>query len=221
MIRGCVPKKLMVYASHFRRELDHASGFGWTVPSATFDWSTLIANKDEEIARLERVYTANLEKAGVRIAKTRTVLEHGNRVRLATGETVRAGHTLLATGSTPNLGRNIPGLKHVISSNELFYLSKQPKRILIQSGGYIALEFACIFAGLGFEVTVVYRGKDVLRGFDQDVRAHVRREMERAGIRILTECVVKRVEKLGDEHNSYLSDGSIIASRSSLLRHWP
>jgi glutathione reductase (NADPH) len=212
VIRGCVPKKLMVYASHVRHELDEAAGFGWTIPPATFDWATLIANKDKEIARLEAAYTANVEKSGARVVKTRAVFEDAHTLRLGTGERVAAANVLIATGGTPNHGDAIPGIEHVISSNEVFHLPALPKRIVIQGGGYIALEFACIFAGLGSDVTVIYRGENILRGFDEDVRAHVRGEMEKSGITILTGCVVSRVDKHGDVLTTHLSSGSSIAS---------
>ncbi len=149
----------------------------------SFDWPTLIANKDREIARLETAYTANLDNAGVEIAKSRAVLEDAHTVRLlASGERVRAGHVLIATGAAPYPGETIPGIEHGISSNEAFHLAELPRRILIQGGGYIAVEFACIFAGLGSEVTLVYRGENILRGFDDDVRTHLREEMKRRGI---------------------------------------
>ncbi|HEX7881458.1 MAG TPA: glutathione-disulfide reductase [Afipia sp.] len=212
VIRGCVPKKLMVYASHVRHELDDAAGFGWTIPEATFDWATLIANKDKEIARLEAAYTFNVEKSGARIVKTRAVFEGAHTLRLGTGERVNAKYVLIATGGAPNHGQAIPGIEHVISSNEVFHLKTFPKRIVIQGGGYIALEFACIFAGLGADVTVVYRGENILRGFDEDVRAHVRKEMEKSGITVLTGCVVTKVDKHGDAFTSHLSNGSSIAS---------
>lgn len=212
VIRGCVPKKLLVYASHIRHEIDDAAGFGWSIPSATFDWPTLIANKDKEIARLEAAYTANVEKSGARVVKSRAVFEGANTLRLASGEAVRAKHILIATGGAPNHGRAIPGIEHVISSNEVFHLPALPKRILIQGGGYIALEFACIFAGLGSDVTLVYRGDNILRGFDDDVRKHVRTEMEKDGISILTGCTVDKIEKHGDEFTSHLSNGSSVAS---------
>ena len=212
VIRGCVPKKLLAYASHIRHEIDDAAGFGWTIPAASFDWSTLIANKDEEIARLEAIYTANVEKAGARIVKSRAVFEDARTLRLDDGKTVRAKYILIATGGAPNHGRAIPGIEHVISSNEAFHLPDLPKRILIQGGGYIALEFACIFAGLGSDVTLVYRGDNILRGFDDDVRAHVRAEMEKDGITLLTGCTVDKIEKHGDEYTSHLSNGSSIAS---------
>jgi glutathione reductase (NADPH) len=212
VIRGCVPKKLLVYASHIHHEIEDAAGFGWTIPQATFDWPTLIANKDKEIARLEAAYTANVEKAGARVLKTRAEFVDANTLRLANGETVRSKYVLIATGGAPNHGVAIPGIEHVISSNEVFHLSSLPRRILIQGGGYIALEFAGIFAGFGSDVTVIYRGENVLRGFDEDVRTHVRSEMEKAGITILTGCTVNRVDKHGKDFTSHLSNGSSIAS---------
>jgi glutathione reductase (NADPH) len=212
VIRGCVPKKLLVYASHIHQEIEDAAGYGWTIPQASFDWPTLIANKDKEIARLEAAYTANVEKTGARIFKTRAVFEDAHTLLLASGERVRAKYVLIATGGSPNHGAPIPGIEHVISSNEAFHLPKLPKRILIQGGGYIALEFACIFDGLGSDVTVVYRGDNVLRGFDEDVRAHVRGEMEKRGITILTGCTVTAVDKHGKDFTSHLSNGSSIGS---------
>jgi glutathione reductase (NADPH) len=212
VIRGCVPKKLFVLGSHVRHEIADAAGFGWTIPTASFDWPTLVANKDKEIARLEAAYTANVEKSGARIVKTRAVLEDAHRLRLATGETVSAKYVLISTGGAPNHGDAIPGIEHVISSNEAFHLKRLPRRILIQGGGYIALEFACIFAGYGSDVTVVYRGDNILRGFDGDVRTHLRSEMEKEGITILTGCTVKAVDKHGEEFTSHLSNGSSIAS---------
>jgi len=212
VIRGCVPKKLLVYASHFHQEFEDAAGFGWTVGEPTFDWSTLIANKDKEIARLEAAYTTNVEKSGAKVIKTRAVLEDAHTIRLASGEKVRSKYVLIATGGAPNHGAAIPGIEHVISSNEAFHLKKLPRRILIQGGGYIALEFACIFAGLGSDVTVVYRGDNILRGFDEDVRTHVRSEMEKEGITILTGCTVTKVDKHAHDFTSHLSSGSSIAS---------
>src|SRR6266513_1453848 len=212
VIRGCVPKKLLVYASHIHHEIAAAAGFGWTIASATFDWPTHIANKDKEIARLEAAYTSNVEKSGARIVKTRAVFEDPHTLRLATGEAVRAGHVLIATGGAPNHGPSIPGIEHVISSNEVFHLTALPKRIVVQGGGYIALEFACIFAGFGSDVTLIYRGENILRGFDDDVRAHVRAEMEKEGISIITGTTVDKIEKHGKEFTTHLSNGSSIAS---------
>jgi len=212
VIRGCVPKKLLVYASHFHQEFEDAAGFGWTVPQPTFDWPTLIANKDKEIARLEAAYTTNVEKSGAKVLKTRAVLEDAHTLRLASGEAVRARYVLIATGGAPNHGEAIPGIEHVMSSNEAFHLPQLPRRIVIQGGGYIALEFACIFAGFGSDVTVIYRGDNILRGFDEDVRTHVRSEMEKAGITILTGCTVTKVDKHAHDYTTHLSNGSSIAS---------
>jgi glutathione reductase (NADPH) len=217
VIRGCVPKKLMVIGSHVRHEIEDAAGFGWSIPPVTFDWPTLIANKDKEIARLEAAYTSNVEKSGARIVKTRAVLEDAHTLRLANGETVRAKYVLIATGGAPNHGRRIPGLEHVISSNEAFHLPELPRRIVIQGGGYIALEFAGIFASLGSDVTVIYRGDNILRGFDDDVRTHLRAEMEKQGITILTGCTVDRVDRHGREFTSHLSNGSSVASEQVMF----
>jgi glutathione reductase (NADPH) len=153
-----------------------------------------------------------VERAGARVIKTRAVFEDAHTIRLATGGTVRSKYVLIATGGAPNHGAAIPGIEHVISSNEVFHLDALPRRILIQGGGYIALEFACIFAGLGSDVTLVYRGDNILRGFDDDVRAHVRGEMEKEGITILTGCTVNKIDKHGKEFTSRLSNGSSIAS---------
>src|SRR3984885_8373121 len=155
VIRGCVPKKLFVIGSHIPHEIEDAAGFGWTIPPVSFDWATLVANKDKEIGRLERIYTANAEKAGATVLKTRAVLEDAHTLRLTDGKTVTAKYVLIATGSAPNHGPAIPGIEHVISSDEAFHLPELPKRVVIQGGGYIALEFAGIFAGYGSDVTVI------------------------------------------------------------------
>src|ERR1044071_1147716 len=196
VIRGCVPKKLLVYASRFADEFEDAAGYGWTVPEPSFDWPTLIANKDREIARLEAAYTTNLERAKVEIVKSRAVIADPHTVRLADGRMVRAKYILIATGGAPSLGKDIEGHEHVISSNEAFHLEELPKRILIQGGGYIAVEFAGIFNGLGSEVTLVYRRENILRGFDDDVRNHLRAEMEKRGINIITKRIVEGIEKV-------------------------
>ncbi len=207
VIRGCVPKKLLVYASRFAEEFEDAAGFGWTVPEPKFDWATLIANKDKEIDRLEKAYTANLGRAKVEIVKSRAVLVDPRTVKLSTtGETVRAKHILIATGGWPSLGKDIEGREHVISSNEAFHLKELPKRILIQGGGYIAVEFAGIFNGLGSEVTLVYRGDNILRGFDEEVRNHLRTEMEKRGIKVLTKKIVEAIEKVNGGLDVELSD---------------
>jgi glutathione reductase (NADPH) len=207
VIRGCVPKKLLVYASRFAEAFEDAAGYGWTVPEPSFDWATLIANKDREIARLEAAYTANLDRAKVAIVKSRAVLLDPHTVKLvATGESVRAERILIATGAAPHMGADIMGLEHVISSNEAFHLRELPKRVLIQGGGYIAMEFATIFNGLGADVTVVYRGENILRGFDDEVRTHLRNELEKRGIKIMCKRLVEGVEKVEHGLDVELSD---------------
>jgi len=210
VIRGCIPKKLLVYASRFNAEFEDAAGFGWTVPHASFDWTTLIANKDREIARLEAAYGATLAKAGVKVVKTRAALLDAHTIQLADGPRLRARYVLIATGGAPSYGDPIPGIEHVISSNEAFHLTDFPRRVLIQGGGYIAVEFAGIFAGLGSHVTLIYRGENILRGFDDDVRQHVRVEMEAHGIRVLTGCKVAAVDVVGGHFMARLSSGNQI-----------
>jgi len=208
VIRGCVPKKLLVYASRFADEFEDAAGYGWTVPKPSFDWATLIANKDREIDRLELAYVGALERAGVRIVRSRAVLEDPHTVFLeATGERIHARHILVATGAAPHLGPPIMGIEHVISSNQAFHLEALPNRVLVQGGGYIAVEFAAIFNGLGAEVTLVYRGENILRGFDEDLRAHLRTEMEKRGIRIITGQTVTGVDEARGSFRAQLSDG--------------
>jgi glutathione reductase (NADPH) len=210
VIRGCVPKKLLVYASRFHGEFEDAAGFGWTVPHATFDWATLIANKDKEIARLEAAYGSLLEKSGVKVVKNRATLTDAHTVQVANGDRVKAAHVLISTGGTPSYGDKIPGIEHAISSNEAFHLPELPRRVVIQGGGYIAVEFAGIFAGLGSHVTLVYRGENILRGFDDDVRQHLRMDMEKHGIRVVTGRTITAIEQTGTHYSVQLSSGNHI-----------
>ena len=196
VIRGCVPKKLLVYASRFRDDFEDAAGFGWSVGESRFDWPALIANKDKEIARLEGIYRKNLERAGVAIFESRAVLEGPHTVRLLKPhKTVRAKTILVATGGWPNVDAELEGREHVITSNEAFHLKDLPKRVVVAGGGYIAVEFAGIFAGLGAETTLIYRGPKILRGFDEDLRDALMEELPRRGIRIVTDTVFTRIEK--------------------------
>lgn len=212
VIRGCVPKKLLVYASRFSDEFEDAAGYGWSVPKPTFHWPALIANKDREIARLEAAYTNTLERFDVALVKSRAALEDAHTIRMATGAHVRAETILISTGAWPHLGPKIPGLEHAISSNEAFHLPELPRRIVIQGGGYIAVEFACIFAGLGSKVTLIYRGENILRGFDDDVREHLRNEMRARGITVTCGHTVIALEKSGDEFITRLSDNSVVTA---------
>lgn len=213
VIRGCVPKKLLVYASRFPESFEDARGFGWQVPAATFDWPALVAAKNKEIARLEQIYQGTLQRAGVTVIEERAEVAGENSVRLvSSGRSVTAGKILVATGGTPSFGDKIPGLEHVISSNEAFDLEQLPKRIAIYGGGYIAVEFAGIFAGLGSEVTLVYRGDKILRGFDEDLRDHLTDAYTKRGIRIVTERTFARIEKTEAGLVGHLDDGSTVAA---------
>ena len=199
VIRGCVPKKLFVYASKFAEEFEDAAGFGWDVGESRFDWEKLVDAKDREITRLEAIYRRNLERAGVEMFDSRAVVEGPNTVRLMTdGREISAKTILIAVGATPNVDANLPGGEHVITSNEAFHLSDFPKRIVVAGGGYIAVEFAGIFSGLGAETTLLYRGEEILRGFDDDLRKALHEEMEKKGISVVCEDVFTSIEKAGD-----------------------
>lgn len=197
VIRGCVPKKLMVYASEFSDAFTDAAGYGWTVGETSFDWKKLVAAKEAEITRLEGIYATNLGKAGVEIFSARAELLDAHTVRLSTGETFTAKHILIAVGGTPFIP-DFPGSEHVICSNQIFDLKEQPGRILIVGGGYIACEFACILKGLGTEVTQFYRGAQILRGFDDEVRGLVANEMMGRGVDLHLGTDVTRIEKTKD-----------------------
>ncbi|MCB1482078.1 MAG: glutathione-disulfide reductase [Rhodobiaceae bacterium] len=211
VIRGCVPKKLMVYASRFPAEFEESAGFGWSVDNWSFDWKTLIANKDAEIARLERAYQSNLEKAGVTLFSSYARLEDAHTVRLIDEDrTVTAETILIATGGTPNIDESLPGREYVISSNEVFHLEEIPGRIVIAGGGYIAMEFASIFAGLGAETTLIYRGPEPLRGFDDEVRAHVRSEMAQNGVNFVLGETFTKIEKAASGLIGHTSSGKAL-----------
>jgi len=196
VIRGCVPKKLLVYAAHFAEDFTDAQGFGWTVPPAQFSWSSLIEAKDKEISRLSSIYEKNLVGSKVDVLHGAAHLVDAHTVTL-NGKPISAKHILVATGGTPFVPP-IPGIEHAITSNEVFDLQQLPKSVLIVGGGYIAVEFAGILNGLGAQVTLCYRGEQVLRGFDDDVRAHLVEEMEKKGITVLLQSDVVRLDKLSD-----------------------
>ena len=209
VIRGCVPKKLLVYASHFHEDFEDAAGFGWQVPEARFDWPSLIANKDQEIARLEGIYRRLLDGAGVEMHGGRAVLVDPHTVEVG-GRRMTAGIILIATGGHPFIPDH-PGIEHAITSNEAFHLSELPRRVAVAGGGYIAVEFAGIFNGLGSEVTQIYRGPRVLRGFDEDVRATVDAEMAKKGVAFRYNTVIDRVTKRPDGAlDVALTDGSAL-----------
>lgn len=196
VIRGCVPKKLLVYAAHFAEDFADAQGFGWTVPPAEFSWPRLIEAKNREIARLSSLYEKNLlgSKVDVMHGAARLVDAHTVAVN---GQHITAEHILVATGGTPFVPQ-IPGIEHAITSNEVFDLPQLPRRVLMVGGGYIAVEFAGIFHGLGAQVTLCYRGEQVLRGFDDDVRAHLHDAMVKKGIAVRLHEDVTQIEKRSD-----------------------
>lgn len=213
VIRGCVPKKLLVYASRFPDEFEDARGFGWTLHGADFTWSSLVMAKNREIARLEGLYRTGLEKAGVTIFSARAAFEDPHTLRLSSADgtadrTVTAERILIAAGGRPDLGDPIPGLEHAITSNEAFDLPALPGGIVIYGGGYIAVEFAGIFAGLGSAVTLVYRGEKLLRGFDEDLRDGLMEAYRARGVRIVTERRITAIEQSGGRLAARLDDGA-------------
>jgi glutathione reductase (NADPH) len=196
VIRGCVPKKLFVYASQYSEHFEDAAGFGWTVGESTFSWEKLIEAKDKEIGRLEGLYRKGLENNKAVIFDSRAVLVDRHTVRIVkTGETLTAERIIIATGGAPSMPASLEGHELGISSNEAFHLKALPKAIAIAGGGYIAVEFANIFHGLGVETTLIYRGKEILSRFDGDLRRGLHKAMEEKGIRIILEDVFTKIEK--------------------------
>jgi glutathione reductase (NADPH) len=193
VMRGCVPKKLLVYGAHFADDFEDAAGYGWTVNGSKHDWPKLMAAKQKELNRLEDVYHRLLREAGVDEITGTGKLVDAHTVDV-NGKTYTAEHILIATGGWPSLP-DVPGIEHAITSNEALDLEDLPKRIVIVGGGYIAVEFAGIFNALGAEVTVIIRGENILRGFDQSMRDALRDEMQKKGITVLSGCQVKSIEK--------------------------
>ncbi len=198
VIRGCVPKKLYVYASRFADDFADAAGFGWTVGPTSFDWPSLVAAKEKEITRLSAAYRANLEASGAKLIEERATIVGPQRVRLASGLELSARHILVAVGSRAVLLPGVEGLELAITSNEAFDLPVFPRRLIVVGGGYIAVEFSSLFQRLGSEVTQVMRAPNVLRGFDDDMRAGVRDAMARAGVKHRFGCLPVRIEKRPD-----------------------
>jgi glutathione reductase (NADPH) len=218
VIRGCVPKKLLVYASRFADDFEDSIGFGWSSSGVSFDWPTLIANKDREIARLEGVYKRMLEAAGVQAFASRAVLRDRHTVALeADGREVTARYILIATGATPVRSGMIAGVEHAITSNEAFNLGALPERIVIFGGGYIAVEFAGIFNGLGAATTLVYRGPEILRGFDDDLRRGVREAMTRRGVEVICGAALTAIEGTPGALRATLTTGGTIEADQVML----
>jgi len=207
VIRGCVPKKLLVYAAHFHEDFEDAAGYGWSVPQAEFSWPRLIEAKNREIARLEGIYENLLAKAGVTFMRGRARVVDAHTVEVE-GKRHTARHILVATGGWP-VKPDIPGAELGITSNEAFELTEMPRRVLMVGGGYIAVEFAGIFRGLGAEVTLSYRGSEILRGFDDDVRSHLRGQIEAKGMRVLLRNELTAIERHGGALRVRTSDTDI------------
>jgi len=206
VIRGCVPKKLLVYASHFAEDMHAAKGYGWTIGERSFDWKTLIANKDAEIDRLNGLYLNTLSSNDVELFQTRATLVDAHTVDVG-GKLVSADKILIAVGGWPTMP-DVPGIEHAITSNEALHLEEQPERIAIVGGGYIAVEFAGIFAGLGSKVVQLYRGEQILRGFDHDIQNHLADEMRNKGIDVRVHTNVTNIEKTTKGLTLTLTDDS-------------
>ena len=220
VIRGCVPKKLLVYAAHYREDFEDARAYGWSA-RPEFNWSTLIANKNREIAQLEDFYRTLLKTSGVRLIEGRARIVDRHTIAIA-GRSYTATNILVATGGWPTLPA-VPGIEHCITSNEALELAELPRRVLVVGGGYVAAEFTGIFHGLGSAVTVAYRGEQILRGFDVDVRQHLHQELLRKGVDIRLDCDVTRIERrpdgtlearllAGDRHDTAVVDAVMYAT---------
>jgi glutathione reductase (NADPH) len=199
---GCVPKKLLVYGAHYAEDFGQAQGYGWTIDGATFDWKTLIANKDREIQRLNGIYRSILVDSGVTLLQAHARLVDAHTVEVD-GKRYSAEHILIATGGWPHVPE-IPGREHAITSNEAFYLDALPRRVLVVGGGYIAVEFASIFHGCGADTKLLYRGELFLRGFDGSLRDHLKDEMIKKGVDLQFNADIVHIDKL--------ADGSLLAT---------
>ncbi len=206
VIRGCVPKKLLSYASHFHEDFEDAAGFGWTVGETSFDWGRLIGNKDKEIDRLEGIYQKLLDNAGVKSYRAHAKLLDSHTIQVGE-ERFTAETILIATGGSPSFPPG-EGWEHAISSNEAFHLTELPKRALVYGGGFIAVEFAGIFNGMGSDVNLVYRGEQILRGFDDDVRHTLAAEVQKKGISLRVQTTIEGIEKTESGLLVKLSDGT-------------
>ncbi|MDJ1171718.1 glutathione-disulfide reductase [Roseofilum sp. BLCC_M154] len=191
--RGCIPKKLMVYASHFPGWFADSQGYGWSAVESQLDWTKMIGAVNGEVDRLNGIYQGMLERSGVKLYQGYAEFVDPHTLKIGE-DTVTADKILIAVGGKP-VKPDIPGIEHTLISDQIFQLAEQPKRVVILGGGYIGVEFACILHGLGTEVTEVIRREHILHGFDEDIRTHIQSEMERHGVRVLNKSVIKQVEK--------------------------
>ena len=215
VIRGCVPKKFMVYASDYGRKVEEARNYGWDVETKGFDFPKFVSNLHAEVDRLSGIYLRNLANAGVDVFEERAEMKDANTVVLKeSGKTFTVDKILIATGGAPwrPSPEDLPGVEHTITSNEIFHLEKLPKHIVIAGGGYIACEFAHVFAGLGVETCLVYRGDTVLNGFDWDVRTAVHEGLKDAGVRVITQTIFDKIEKTDGEcpYEVHLRNGTTL-----------
>ena len=207
---GCIPKKLYSYAAHYAEAFEESHGFGWRGTAPEFDWASLKANRAQEISRLNGIYENLLRNAGVAILRGRARVLGADAVEV-NGQAHRTRHVVIATGGWPQVP-DIEGRELVVTSNEIFDLPVFPKRLVVVGGGYIACEFASIFRGLGAQVTQLYRGEQILRGFDDDVRAFVADEMRKKGVDLRTRCDVSRVTRLHDALQVQLASGTALSA---------
>jgi len=203
---GCVPKKLLVYASQFQDQFQAAKGFGWTVGKSSFNWSSLIANKNQEITRLQGVYDNRLQTSGVNVMTGLATVLDAHTVEVE-GLSYRAEHILIATGGWPFVP-DLPGKEYIVTSNEMFFLKQLPKRIIIVGGGYIAVEFASILNGLGVDTTICHRGDKLLQGFDEDIQDFLAVALAKKGISLLFNTDIEAIEKTGSDFVVRLIDGT-------------
>ena len=211
---GCIPKKLYSYAAHYADSFEESHGFGWVGEAPRLDWDVLKANRAREISRLNGVYSHLLKSSGVQIIEDWATLTGKHTVEVA-GKSYSAKHILIATGGTP-IVPDVPGREHAITSNDIFDLSPFPRRLLVVGGGYIACEFASIFNGLGAKVTQLYRGEQILRGFDNEVRAFIAGEMAKTGVTLHLNTDVAAIARGDDALNVRLRDGSVIVADTVL-----
>jgi len=218
VIRGCIPKKYMVYASEFGRSFEHMKGYGWKVEGASYDHNLFMDRMHREIDRLSGIYARNLRNAGAELVDDRAEFLDPHTLRLIkANQTVTAGKVLIATGGRTSLPSDVEGIELAITSNDMFHLQQLPEHIVIVGGGYIAVEFAGIMSGLGVRVCLVIRKETVLRGFDEDVRTHIHEELKRKGVKVIANASPVRIEKKGEKFRVHLSNGETAAGDKVLF----